>query len=321
MRRHRIVVVLLDQVLPLDFAIPLHVFGREASEFYAVRTATPDGAPVKAAGGLSLVPDGDVNLLRRADTVIVPGYVAASSTRLDQMTLGLLRSAARRGARIVSICSGTFALAQAGLLDGLTVTTHWSFAAELAEQYPSTRVEPGLLFVDNDTVLTSGGVTSGIDLCLHMLRKDLGAAVANHVARRIVMAPRREGDQAQFIEPVAMPPGEDVLAAAQQWMLLHLDRQLTVAQMAGQARLSPRHFHRRFHEATGRTPIAWLHEKRIARTKELLETTDLSVEDIASRVGLGSPGNLRSHFRRATSISPTRHRQAFSRTVQSGTGH
>ena len=318
MARHRIVVVLLDQVLPLDFAIPMHVFAREASEFYAVKTATPDGAPVGAAGGLMVVPDGDVNLLRRADTVIVPGYVAASSTRLDQMTLGLLRSSAKRGARMVSICSGTFALAQAGLLDGLTVTTHWSFAADLAAQYPSTQVEPGLLFVDSDSVLTSGGVTSGIDLCLHILRKDLGAAIANHVARRIVMAPRREGDQAQFIEPPPVPPGEDVLAATQQWMLSHLDEPLTIAQIAGRAGMSTRHFHRRFHDRTGRTPIAWLHEQRIARTKELLETTDLTVEDIASRVGLGSAANLRTHFRRSTSISPTRHRRAFSQTVRGG---
>jgi transcriptional regulator GlxA family with amidase domain len=317
MPRHRIVVVLLDQVLPLDFAIPLHVFGREASEFYSVRTATPDGEPVASAGGLRLVPDGDVNLMRRADTVIVPGYVAASSTRLDQMTLGLLRASATRGARMVSICSGAFALAQAGLLDGLTVTTHWSFAGDLAEQYPSATVEPGLLFVDNDTVLTSGGVTSGVDLCLHILRKDLGPAVANHVARRIVMTPRREGDQAQFIESPPMPPGEDVLAATQQWMLSHLSEPITVAQMAARARMSARHFHRRFHECTGRTPVAWLHEQRIARAKELLETTDRTVEDIASGVGLGSPANLRTHFRRATSISPTRHRQAFSRMAPS----
>jgi transcriptional regulator GlxA family with amidase domain len=313
MARHRIVVVLLDQVLPIDFAIPLHVFGREAEEFYNVKTATPDGGPVAAAGGPILTPDGDVNLLRRAETVIVPGYVAAASTRLDQMTLGLLRSAAKRGARMVSICSGAFALAQAGALDGLTVTTHWSFAGDLADQYPSTTVKPGLLFVDNDTVLTSGGVTSGVELCLHILRKDLGAAVANQVARRIVMAPRDEGDQAQFIEHPPMPPGEDVLAATQQWMLNHLGEPLTVAQMAARARMSPRNFHRRFHASTQHTPLAWLHEQRIARTKELLETTDLTVEDIATRVGLGSPANLRAHFRRATNISPTRHRRAFTR--------
>jgi AraC family transcriptional activator FtrA len=217
---------------------------------------------------------------------------------------------------MVSICSGAFALAQAGLLDGLTATTHWSFAGDLAEQYPSIAVEPGLLFVDNGTVLTSGGVTSGIDLSLHILRKDLGAAVANHVARRIVMAPRREGDQAQFIESPPMPPGEDVLAATQQWMLSHLSQPITIAQMSARTRMSARHFHRRFQESTGQTPIAWLQEQRIARAKELLETTNLTVEEIAARVGLGSPANLRSHFRRATSISPTRHRQAFSQTAQ-----
>jgi transcriptional regulator GlxA family with amidase domain len=313
MTRHRIVVVLLDQVLPIDFAIPLHVFGREASEFYDVRTATPDGEPVAAAGGPGVVPDGSVNLLRRADTVIVPGYVNASTVRLDQMTLGLLRSTARRGARMVSICSGAFALAQAGLLDGLTVTTHWSFAADLAEQYPATTVEAGLLFVDNGSVLTSGGVTSGIDLCLHLLRRDLGPAVANQVSRRLVMAPRDAGDQAQFIEYPPVPPGEDVLAATRQWMLKHLDEPLTVARMAERARLSPRHFHRRFLDTTGATPLAWLHEQRLARAKELLETTDVPVEDVAGRVGLGTPANFRAHFRRATNIAPSGYRRAFSR--------
>jgi transcriptional regulator GlxA family with amidase domain len=317
MARHQIVVVLLDQVLPLDLAIPMQVFGREASEFYEVRTATPDGKPVASAGGLTLVPDGDLNLLHRADTVVVPAYVAASSTRLDQVTLALLRAAATRGTRMVSICSGAFALAQAGLFDGLTVTTHWSFAGDLAQQYPATMVEPGMLFVDDDTVLTSGGGTCGIDLSLHLLRKDLGPAIANHAARRIVIAPRREGDQAQFIESPPMPPGEDVLAATQPWMLSHLGEPITVAEMAARAHMSTRHFHRRFHDSTGRTPVAWLNEQRIARTKELLETTDASVEDIASRVGLGSPSNLRTQFRRASSISPTRHRQAFSRLAPS----
>lgn len=312
MVRHQIVVVLLEQVLPLDFAIPLHVFGREASEFYEVRTATPDGGPVGTAGGLTLLPDGDVNLLRTAETVIVPGWVGASTTQLDQMTLGLLRASATRGARMVSICSGAFALAQADLLDGLTATTHWSFARDLAEQYPKITVEAGLLFIDHDNVLTSGGVTSGVDLCLHLLRKDVGPALANHVARRIVMAPRRDGDQAQFIEHPPMPPGEDVLAAAQQWMLSHLAEPITVAHMAARATMSPRHFHRRFQLSTGRTPFAWLLEQRIERAKELLETTDLPIAEIASCVGLGSPANLRVHFRRATGISPSQHRITFS---------
>src|SRR5579875_2889252 len=164
MSRHRLAVLLLEQVLPLDFAIPMHVFAREAPEFYDVRTATADGHPVGVAGGLSVVPDGGLGELDGAQTVIVPGYGGAAATPLDQLTLGALRTAAARGARMVSICSGTFALAQAGLLDGLTATTHWSLCADLARQFPAVTVDPAVLFVDNGTILTSGGVTSGVDL-------------------------------------------------------------------------------------------------------------------------------------------------------------
>jgi transcriptional regulator GlxA family with amidase domain len=313
MVRHRLTVLLMEQVLPLDFAIPMHVFAREAPEFYDVRTATVDGSPVRAAGGLSLVPDGDLHLLRDADTVIVPGYGGAAGTRLDQMTLGMLRAAATRGARMVSICSGTFALAQAGLLDGLTVTTHWSLADDLARQFPGTTVDPALLFADHGAVLTSGGVTAGVDLSLHLLRKDLGPSIANHVARRIVMAPRRDGDQAQFIEAPPVPPGDDPIAATQQWMLSALAEPITVAQMAAHAHMSARTFHRRFASRTAQTPLVWLHRQRIGRTKELLETTDLTVDEIAGRVGLGTPANLRAHFRRATTITPTHYRRQFTR--------
>ncbi|MEV6845839.1 helix-turn-helix domain-containing protein [Actinoplanes sp. NPDC051411] len=312
MARHRLVVLLLEQVLPLDFAIPMHLFAREAPEFYQVSTATIDGSPVGMAGGTSLVPDGDLRLLPAAETVMVPGWGGAATTRLDDVTLGALRAAAGRGSRLVSICSGAFALAQAGLLDGRTVTTHWSLAGELARQFPAVTVDASRLFIAQDTILTSGGVTSGVDLCLHMLREDVGPSVANHVARRIVMAPR-DGGQAQFAEAAPIPPADDALAAAQQWMLSALDRPITVAQMAARAHMSPRTFHRRFQAGTSRTPLAWLHEQRIARTKELLETTDLPVEEIGRRVGLGTPANLRAHFRRATSISPVRHRRLFGR--------
>lgn len=306
------VVLLLEQVLPLDFAIPMHLFAREAPEFYDVTTATVTGKAVNAAGGLSLIPDGGLDALRTAQTVIVPGYGAAASARLDQMTVGMLRGAAQRGARMVSICSGAFALAQAGLLDGLTVTTHWSLSDDLARQYPAVTVDPSVLFVDNGAVLTSGGVMAGLDLSLHMLRKDLGSSVANHVARRLVMAPHRDGNQAQFIDAAPIPPGDDVLSATQQWMLSTLDVPVTVDQMAKRANMSPRHFHRRFVEKTSMTPLSWLLDQRIALTKELLETTDLTVDEIAHRVGLGTPANLRVHFRRTTSTSPARYRQSFS---------
>ncbi|MFI5915813.1 GlxA family transcriptional regulator [Dactylosporangium sp. NPDC051541] len=311
MSRHRIVVLLFDQVLPLDFAIPMHVFAREAPAFYDVTTATVDGRPVAAAGGLRLTPDGDLHALRSADTVVIPGYADAVNTMLDAVTLGALRAAAGRGARMVSICSGAFALAQAGLLRRRPATTHWALCAELARQFPDTAVDPAALFVDDGTVLTSGGVLAGVDLALHILRRDLGPAVANQVARRIVAPPQREGDQAQFVESAPVPPGDDPIAAAQQWMLAVLDRPVTVAQMAAHARLSPRQFHRRFVDRTQLTPLVWLHRQRIARTKELLETTSLTVQAIATRVGLGTSANLRQHFRRAMSISPTRHRRLF----------
>jgi transcriptional regulator GlxA family with amidase domain len=312
MARHRVGVLLLEQVLPLDFAIPMHVLAREAPEFYDVHTATSTGQPIDVAGGMSLVPDGDLAVLRDAETVIVPGYAGAATIKLNPRTIESLAACAAGGARMVSICSGAFALAQAGALDGLTVTTHWSLCDDLARQHPSLRVDPTVLFVDNGSVLTSGGVTAGVDLLLHILRKDLGGAVANHVARRIVMAPRREGDQAQFIESAPVPPGDDEISAAQQWMLSNLGAAITVAQMAARVNMSRRNFHRRFLERTSMTPLAWLHQQRIGRTKELLETTDLAVQEIAVKVGLGSPANLRVHFRRVTTLSPTRHRQLFS---------
>ncbi len=312
MARHRVAVLLLEQVLPLDFAIPMHVLAREAPEFYEVSTATSTGQAVAVAGGLRVIPDGDLAVMRDAQTVIVPGYAGAAAMKLNPRTLETLAGCAAAGARMVSVCSGAFALAQSGLLDGLTVTTHWSLCADLARQHPSLRVDPTVLFVDNGSVLTSGGVTAGVDLLLHILRKDLGGAIANHVARRIVTTPRREGDQAQFIETAPVPPGDDEISAAQQWMLSNLSAPITVTQVATQVNMSRRNFHRRFQEKTSMTPLAWLHEQRIGRTKELLEATDLSVQEIAAHVGLGTPANLRAHFRRITTLSPTRHRQLFS---------
>lgn len=311
MARHRMVVLLIDQVLPLDFAIPMHVFAREAPEIYDVHTASVDGGPVGLAGGTTVIPDGDPRLLSRADTVIVPGWSGAADTRLDQMTVGTLRAAAARGARMVSVCSGAFALAQAGLLDGMRVTTHWSLCDQLARQYPTLTVDPTALFVDNGTVLTSGGVTTGLDLALHLLRADGGVALANHVARRVVMAPRSDREQALFIQPAPAPACDSAIATAQQWMLAHLARPVSVGQMAERAAMSRRSFHRHFLDNTGLTPLAWLHQQRIQRAKELLETTNLSIDDIAGQVGLGTPANLRLHFRRATTITPTRHRQLF----------
>jgi transcriptional regulator GlxA family with amidase domain len=312
MSHHRVVVLVIDGVLALDFGIPMQVLSREASEFYDVTTASSDGKPVVMAEGAELAPTGDLRLLRKAQTVVVPGYARASTTKLDPATIRMLNSSAKRGARIVSICVGTFALAQAGILDGMSATTHWSLCEQLARQYPAIAVDPSVLYVDNGTVLTSAGVTAGIDLLLHMLRKDQGGPVANHVARRILAAPRREGDQAQFIDNAAVRPDDDLVVEAQRWMLSTLHTPVTTAQMADHVHMSRRNFHRRFLEKTSLTPLAWLHQQRIALTKDLLETTTLSVEEIAREVGLGSSANLRVHFHRSTHLSPTRYRQLFS---------
>jgi transcriptional regulator GlxA family with amidase domain len=312
MARHRLVVVLVDDVLPMDMAIPMHVFAREVPEAYDVATASLDGKPVPVAGGMTVVPDGGLDLVRRAKTVIVPGYAGAADHHVSGATARALGVAARRGTRMISICSGAFALAQAGILDGLTATTHWSLCHALAAQHPRVTVKPAVLFVDNGTVLTSGGVTAGVDLCLHVLAKDLGPSAARHVSRRLVMAPRRDGDQRQFMETTPVPPADDTIAGAQQWMLAVLAEPLTVAQMARHVHMSERSFHRRFTDRTGTSPLAWLREQRIARAKELLENSTLPVEHIASRVGLGTPANLRVHFRRATSLSPQEHRRQFS---------
>lgn len=305
------VVVLLDQVLPLDYAIPLHVFAREASEAYDVTTVSVDGRPVAVAGGTTVIPDGGLDLVRQAETVIVPGYGGAVDRPPPGILVRALAAAHRRGARMVSVCSGAFALGHAGVLDGLTVTTHWSLCEDLAAQFPSTTVDQSVLIAGTESVLTSGGVTAGVDLCLHILDRDLGPAVARHVSRRIVMAPRAPQGQQQFVEKKVVPPDDDVIARAQQWMLTVLHDELSVQDMADRVSMSERTFHRRFRERVGVPPLAWLRDQRIARAKELLETSDLPVEEIARRVGMGTPANLRAQFRRATSVSPSEHRRQF----------
>ncbi|MET8850797.1 helix-turn-helix domain-containing protein [Amycolatopsis sp. NPDC004625] len=311
MTRHRIVVVLLEEVLPLDYAIPVHVFGREAPEAYELVTVTVGGGAVPVAGGTTVVPDGGLELLRGAETIIVPGYAGAVDRELPGSLVRALAGAHRRGVRMVSICSGAFALARAGVLDGRTVTTHWSLCAELADRFPALTVDQSVLLAGAGSVFTSGGVTAGVDLCLHLLRLDLGAAAARHVARRIVMAPRPADGQRQFVEPVLAPPGDDVIARVQQWMVTALERALSVKDMAAEAGMAERTFHRRFRERTGLPPLAWLRDQRIARAKELLENSELSVEEIARRVGLGTATNLRVQFRRATNVSPREHRRSF----------
>jgi transcriptional regulator GlxA family with amidase domain len=308
MRPHRVAILVLDGVLPLDFGIPAQVFLERPWLPYRT-TLCGERPQVAVASGYSLVVPGTLADVKRADTVIVPGVVDHGRVFSDDV-LDTLRYVHRRGRRVVSICTGAFALAAAGLLDGLSATTHWLDVEELAERYPLISVDRNVLYVDNGQVLTSAGIASGIDLCLHIVRRDCGAAAANRVARLIVAAPHRDGGQTQFIEaPVGTSDGS--LSATRSWALEHLGEPLAVRDLAKHAAVSERTFARRFVDETGSSPLQWLLSARIQRARELIETADLSIDQVAQRCGLGTAANLRLHFRRLVGTTPTSYRKAF----------
>jgi transcriptional regulator GlxA family with amidase domain len=301
-----VAVLAVPGVVAFDLATPCHVFEIVRPRAYRVAVC---GAGRVSAGAFDIVPPHGLDVLRNADTVVVPGVDVVED--FDPEVLDALRAAADRGARMVSICTGAFVLAAAGLLDGRRATTHWYYAARLAERHPAVTVEPDVLFVDEGAVLTSAGVAAGIDLCLHIVRSDHGAEVANAAARRIVVAPHRSGGQAQFIDrPVAGPAGT-TLAATRAWMLERLPDALTVADMAAHAGYSERTFARRFRAETGTTPLRWLLAERVLAARRMLERTDAPVETVASACGFGTATGLREHFARACATTPTAYRAAF----------
>ena len=316
MAAHRVAVLAIDAAVPLDAAIPTQIFGLDGLP-YRVRLCSSDGEPVMTTSGFSLMPQGDLTTVRRADTVVVAGF-APPSRPLPPAALDALASCHARGKRVVSICTGAFALAAAGILDGRRAATHWRHADELAASYPLVSVDRDVLFVDEGSVLSSAGVCCGIDLCLHIVRGDLGAKVANQVARGIVAAPHRHGGQSQFIDRALPSAGAAAsLAASREWALGRLDEPLTVRVLARHAGVSERTFARRFVAETGVTPLQWLLSARVDLARELLESGELSVDQIASRCGLGSPANLRLRFRRVVGASPSEYRRAFG----AGQGH
>lgn len=274
-----------------------------ADPWYELRIVGP--APY-GTHGLDAVAD--------ADTVIVPSVpeaVVEGRQELPPELVGVVRAAADSGARAVSMCSGAFALAAAGLLDGRRATLHRAYATELAARHPRVEVDPSVLYTDEGTVLTGAGAAAGLDLCLHIVRKDLGAAVAGALADRLVVAPHRSGDRPQSVGSPLPADGADPLGPALQWALERLHEPLTVDELARRARMSPRTFHRRMREAHGTTPLQWLLEQRVARAQTLLEATDLPVERIGEESGLGSAANLRRHFTRTVGVSPTAYRRSF----------
>lgn len=307
--RHRVGVLALDNVQPLEVGMPFHVFDWPELSYEVLLCGRVAGA-VPTCNGWPIVAPHGLETLTTADTVFVPAFRADSDHVPDEV-LGALRSAHRNGARIVSICTGAFVLAAAGLLDGRRATTHWRFTKELARRHPAVEVDPDVLYVDEGDVVTSAGVVSGIDLCLHLVRRDYGAATANAVAREIVAAPYRAGGQAQFVDQPARIPRTQGLGPTYEWAFAHLDEPLTVADFARHAGLSHRTFARTFAMDTGTTPIKWLNHARVDRARELLETTDASIDRIARACGLGSPANLRQHFRRITGTTPRDYRSSF----------
>ena len=307
-RVHRVAVLALPGVLPLELGTAAQIFGRDPNYDLTVCAASRS-APVTSAG-FTLNAAAGLEGLKRAATVIVPGYEDSNAT-LPTAVLDALGTAHARGARLVSICSGAFALAAAGLLDGRRATTHWRLADELQRRHPLVDVLPNRLFVDDGDILTSAGVTAGIDLCLHLIRRDHGAAAANTRARALVAPPQRHGGQAQFVERLRPEASRDQLGPLRDWMLENLALPLDLDTLAGHAHVSRRTLTRRFREETGVAPMAWLADARIDRARELLETTGEPIEHIGRLTGLGAPASVRAAFHRRVGTSPQEYRSTF----------
>jgi transcriptional regulator GlxA family with amidase domain len=312
-RPHRVAALCLGRVVAFDLGVASEVFteshGRLGDRLYDFKACTVDGRRIESTTGFVIDAVGGLDVVERADTVIVPGYREVFDPPPAEASAAL-RAVFDRGGRVVSICTGAYALGHAGLLDGHRVTTHWFFAPKLAEMFPSVTVDPNALYIDGGRILTSAGLSAGIDLCLHIVRRDHGEEVGAALARIMVASPHRDGGQAQFIaRPI--PEGSGSLDEARRWALENLGRQVDVVTWARQASVSPRTFARRFVAETGTTPLRWLQSQRVLEARRLLESTDLPVEEVATRAGFGSAPSLREHFRRATETTPTAYRRAF----------
>jgi transcriptional regulator GlxA family with amidase domain len=310
-RNHRVAVLVLDGAKPLDVGIPAQIFSTRQSMPYEVRVCGRAPGPVTGGDGLAYHVGDGLEALEWAETVFVPGYRHPDRDDPPAEVVEALRAAFTRGARLAAISTGAFALAATGLLDGRRATTHWHYTRQLQAKHPLIDVDEHVLFVDEGQILTSAGAASGIDLCLHLVRRDHGVALSNHVARRLVAAPYRSGGQAQYV-PRSVPESlGPVFAATREWALTRLEEPLTVGILARHANVSIRTFSRRFVEDTGYTPMQWVLRARIDAARELLERTDLGVEQIADRVGLGTGANLRLHFQRILGTSPSEYRHTF----------
>jgi transcriptional regulator GlxA family with amidase domain len=314
-RPHTVAALVAHGVAPFELGVPCEVFGIDRSElvdpWYDFFIAAAEPGPLDTGLGFTIDTPHGLDDLRRADTIIVPAWRDIHERPSDDM-LDALRAAHARGTRLLTVCSGAFVLGHAGLLDGRRATTHWMYAEELAAQFPEVDVDPDVLYVDDGDILTSAGTAAGIDLCLHIVRLDHGADVANAVARRMVVPPHRDGGQAQFVEtPVSLQPGDDPMLSTLDWAMEHLHQPLSVELLAHRATMSPRTFARRFRAVTGTTPLQWVLRQRVLLAQRLLECTEEPVELIAQRCGFGSAAALRTHFGRVLDTSPMTYRRTF----------
>jgi AraC family transcriptional activator FtrA len=313
--RRRVVAIVYDGLGAFEFGIVAEVFGKTRpglpAPWYTFCPCTADSGPIRATGGVQVVVAHGLEAVRRADTIVIPGWRSPDDEPPAHL-LDALRRAADRGARLIAICSGAFVLAAAGLLDGKRATTHWRFAAALRARYPNVRVDPNVLYVDEGNVLTSAGSAAGIDLCLHVVRSDFGAQVANRLACQLVVPPHRDGGQAQYVrDPLPEQPAAG-LASVLQWAMARLGDPLAVRDLARRANMSTRTFARRFVRETGSTPYRWLTHQRLLAACRHLETTDASIEAVAAKVGFETPMALRHHFRRVYGTTPMAYRHRFS---------
>ncbi len=309
-----------DGMPVFEAAVPCQVFGVDrphlADPWYEFTTVPVGDAPVRLTPGFTLAPAAQGWDPRATDTLVVPACTNVHDDPPKEL-VDIVREAYRRGIRILSICSGAFVLAAAGVLDGRRATTHWLHAEELRCRYPAVRVDPSVLYVEDANVITSAGTVAGIDACLHVVRVDHGAAVAAELARRLVTPPHRDGGQAQYRRPSTAPARDDWLAGLLDWAEAHLHLPLSTADLAAQAHVSVRTVERRFAEALGMPPLQWLLRQRVRQAQQFLETSDRSIGWIAATCGFGGPAGLRAHFARIVGVSPTAYRRTFH--AQAGT--
>ncbi|MFF5247024.1 GlxA family transcriptional regulator [Streptosporangium sp. NPDC000095] len=315
---HRIVMLAMDGVIPFELGIPPRIFGvaedADGEPLYEVLTCTVDGAPVRTDADFAIAVDHGGEVLADADTVVIPATRALGAISAEGRLPAPVADAIARirpGTRLVSICTAAYVLAAAGLLDGRPATTHWNHTDHFQKLFPKVKVNPDVLFVDDGDVLTSAGVAAGIDLCLHIVRRDHGTEVANRVARRCVVPPWRDGGQAQFIERPIPAPTAATTAPTRAWALERLHEPLSLGELAAHARMSRRTFTRRFRDEMGLSPGQWLILQRVELARRLLETSDLPVDGVALRSGFGTAASLRQHLQAAIGVSPMAYRRTF----------